>query len=487
MKSTYIYAGLMLLLLSIAGTGCKKQIEVSAPPTSVTGASVYSADAPAIAVLNGIYANISGSSPANTGSIPSVSLYAGLSADELTLWSGIAPYFLNAAAYYQNDLSATPGYGSEFWSAIYPYIFSCNAAIDGINGSGGLSPTVKQQLLGEAKFMRAFFYFYLVNMYGGVPMALTGNFKSNSLLARSVASQVYQQIITDLHDAQKLLSANYLDATLLKNSPDRVRPTSWAATALLARVYLYTGNWVGADSASSILINNSTLFSLSSLDTVFLRASISNNEAIWQLQPVLLSPSNTQDGLAFIIPETGFVTAGNVGVYLSDNLTNAFEAGDLRKTHWIGSIDISDSTYYYPFKYKVNSTDAGIPVTEYYMLLRLGEQYLIRAEARANEGDIPGAQADLDLIRARAGLMGTTASAKSDLISAILQERRVELFSELGQRWFDLKRTGTVDATMAVITPQKTGGRPWNSYQQWYPVLVTDIQLDPNLQQNTGY
>jgi len=353
----------------------------------------------------------------------------------------------------------------------------------------GLTPSVRQQLLGEAKFMRAYFYFYLVNLYGDVPMPLASDYTLSVSLARTASAQVYSQIIRDLHDAQQLLSTTYTDGSAINPSQDRVRPTSWAATAMLARAYLYSGNWTGADSASSVLINNTNLFKLSSLDTVFLRTNLNGNvvnrEAIWQLQPVTSSPANTFDGLLFNMPPTGPSTGTNFGVYLSSGLVNSFDSGDNRKVHWVGNITVLGTTYYYPHKYKVNSTTIGIPVTEHLMLLRLGEQFLIRAEARAEEGNLSGAQADLDTIRARAGLAPTSVSTQTNLLAAIRHERQVELFAELGHRWFDLKRTGTVNGAMLTAEPAKGG--TWNTYEQLYPILIGDIQVDPNLKQNTGY
>jgi hypothetical protein len=487
MKNKYLYLStlLPLFLLATGLLGCKKLITVSPPETAIAQANVYNADATAIAVLTGIYANISNATPVQPGTIPGLTLYTELSGDELTLWSGVSS--LTATAYYTNALTGVlNGYGSEFWANTYPAIFSCNAAIEGLNGSSGLTPAVKQQLLGEAKFMRAFFYFYLVNLYGDVPLALSSDYKINSSLARSSSATVYQQIIADLHDAQQSLSTNFLDASVEQTSSDRVRPTLWAATALLARTYLYNGNWTGADSAASVLIANSSLFGLSPLNNAFLRASLGNNEAIWQLQPVTNNPPNTMDGYVFIIPSTGLSTGGNFGTYLSSFLINSFEPGDQRLTNWTDTITLSGTTYYYPYKYKINSTDPSTPVTEYLMMLRLGEQYLIRAEARAYEGNVGGAQNDLDSIRSRAGLPGTSASTQSTLLSAILHERQVELFAELGHRWMDLKRMTSIDSVMSLVTPQKGGGM-WNSYQQLYPVLYNDLQLDPNLQQNPGY
>ena len=123
------------------------------------------------------------------------------------------------------------------------------------------------------------------------------------------------------------------------------------------------------------------------------------------------------------------------------------------------------------------------------MVLRLAEQYLIRAEANAHSGDLASAIKDLNIIRQRAGL-GTLPSSltQAQVIAAVAQERRIELFAEWGHRWFDLKRTGQVDAVMSEITPQKVGAiTGWKSYQQLYPIPQSERQLNPNLTQNPGY
>src|SRR5207249_4277128 len=129
------------------------------------GASVYSSDATAAAVLTGLYTNLSTTGYLSFG-FRSLSTYAGLSADEFSLWSGVNN--ASQVAYYRNSLSSTT-YGFEFWTFIYPYIFTCNSAIQGLSVSTTLIPAVQQQLLGESKFMRAYFYFYLVNLFGDVP------------------------------------------------------------------------------------------------------------------------------------------------------------------------------------------------------------------------------------------------------------------------------------------------------------------------------
>jgi hypothetical protein len=397
--------------------------------------------------------------------------------------------------------SVSPFVGSELWAPFYNNIYKCNAAIEGLQKSTTLTSAIKQQLLGEAKFMRAFFYFYLVNLFGDVPLALSTDPNVNTLLAKSTKADVYKQIIADLKEAKDLLNSNYPDATLLGTTSERIRPTKWAAQALLARVYLYTGDYANAEVEASGLLDNNSLFTLSSLNTGFLKSNLGNNEAIWQLQPTA-NNLNTADGKIYIIPSTG-PSGSNNPVRLSKFLLNSFEANDQRAVlgNWINRTIYNinagtKDTAYYVFKYKV-ATSTGVAtagaMSEYIMVLRLGEQYLIRAEARARTGsNLSGAIADLDKIRGRAGLSSIAATdpsiSQSALIDTIMHERQVELFCEWGHRWLDLKRTGKVDAVMSVITPLKTNGAiQWRSYQQYYPISQNELNKAPNLTQTPGY
>lgn len=473
-----VYSLLLVIGLLISNIGCRKSIEVKAPTTSLNAANVYAADATAAAVLTGIYAEMSQSN-ANIGltvGLTSLSLFPALSADELMLYNLSNDKYFD---YYSNRLTNTVG---DFWNTIYPIIFTTNAAIEGLNNATSLTPSVKQQLMGEAKFMRALCYFYLVNLYGDIPLAVSTDYEVNRQLPRTPQEKVYQQIILDLKEAQELLNVNYVESDVVtsRSTTDRVRPTKWAATALLARAYLYTGDFNNAEIQSTAVINHTALYSLPALNEVFQKNS---REAIWQLQPVWPDiPSNTGEGAFFILPDTG-PDDNLYPVYLSDSVVNSFEEGDLRKADWVGSVNVEGTTYYYPYKYKIGAVYADI--TEYIMVLRLGEQYLIRAESRAQLDNISGAAADLNVIRTRAGLLGTTATTKATLLTAIQHERRVELFTEWGHRWLDLKRTHTVDAVMSEVTPQKGG--TWSTNWQWYPIPIDDLQKNPNLEQNIGY
>jgi hypothetical protein len=237
------------------------------------------------------------------------------------------------------------------------------------------------------------------------------------------------------------------------------------------------GKWAEAESEATLIINNTAQYETTALTDVFLKNS---KETIWQLQPVNAG-WNTEDARHFIL-----TTAPNDAlnpVYMSSLLSNAFEMDDQRKNEWTGSFTADAVTYVYPYKYK--SASNGDPVTEYLTVLRLGEQYLIRAESRSEQGNIDGAADDVNVIRRRAGLVNTTATDKESILAAVLRERRVELFTEWGHRWIDLKRTGQVDSVMTGITPAKGGS--WETTDQLYPLPATDIQLNPNLVQNAGY
>lgn len=469
---------------------CKKLVDVDPPVANLTTQTAFGDDNSAIAVMTGHFSALSNATFFT--SFTGISQFTGLSSDELTLWSGSSD--VDQQSYYTNALfsNAAESSGDECWP--YPEVYACNTIIEGVSAANTLSTPVKSQLLGEAKFMRALYFFYLVNLYGDIPLPLTTDFEVNRSLSRRSKKDVYEQIIADLLDAQSLLSADFLDGGLNKYLPtkemQRVRPTRWAAIALLARVYLYTGKYDKAESIASSIIDNTSLFGLDALNDVFKKNS---REAIWQLQPVAAG-MNTSDGAVFVLSEAG--PTEYTPVYLSELLLNSFEAGDNRSAlgNWINSVTALGTTYFYPYKYKLGL--GSEPGTEYLMMLRLGEQYLIRAEARAQQNNIPGAVVDVNRIRTRARATATVdvpdplpdlsaSLTKEQLLAAILHERQVELFTEWGHRWFDLKRTGNVDAVMSVVSPLKGG--TWVTTDQLYPIPHFDILRNPNLVQNPGY
>lgn len=465
-----------ILLVAIGSqfTMCAKYVDIDPPATSTTYANVYNKASTAAAVLTGLYASIS-QPGIRSGNLTSISLLSGLSADELTLFDNTNTQLQR---YYLNNLSGqTDAIGGELWNSTYPLIFTANSAIEGLTASA-LQPEVKSQLIGEAKFMRAFLYFYLVNLYGEVPLVTTTNYQQNAVMPRTSKQVVLQQIISDLQEATTLLKNDYVEADALTSnaSTARVRPNAATASALLARTYLYTKDYTGAITNTTSLISDKR-YALEPLSEVF---KSSSQEAIWQLQPVNAG-WNTEDARSFVLPATG--PSSFFPVYLSELLVTKFEDNDQRKSEWTGKVSVGNKDYYYPAKYK--NIDQGAPVTEFNTVLRLSEQFLIRAEARAETGDLDGAKADLLALRQRAGLTAITATTKEDILTAIVRERSVELFTEWGHRWLDLKRTGTIDAVMNAVTVVKGGS--WKTTSQLYPVPLQQLLRNPNLVQNEGY
>jgi len=475
----------LLLGAQLLNTGCKKLVETDPPYTSLNAKNVFENPKTAAAVLTGIYTRMSYDnyySFSGDGVATNLSLIAGLSSDELTLYdvnSGLLPF-------YTNSLLSTSS--PNYWNDYYAYLFKLNSAIEGLESSDGLTEAVRNQLVGESLFLRGYCYFYLVNFYGDVPLVLTSDYEKNAHIARAPKAQVYDQIVKDLTAAAALLSPEFLDGNVTDATSDRVRPTKWAAEALLARVYLYKQDYNNANLQATQVISQSSRFHLTSLDSVFLA---NNREAIWQLQPVVrYTAANTGEGKLFILPSTGPSTNldGYYPVYLSAPLKNSFEGGDKRKSSWTDSVKVGAATYSFAYKYKVSDLNPNGLVKEYLNMFRLGELYLVRAEARTWLGDFAGAKEDLNAIRHRAGLANTTAASDQNaLLEAILKERRVELFTEGAHRWFDLKRWPG-NTLSSIMTPacQAKGGS-WSNNWALYPIPISEIAANPLLSQNAGY
>lgn len=479
-KNVYVFVlGVTALLISF--NSCRKFVEVKPPGTNVNSSNVFDNDATAIAAMTSLYIDLS-----KGQSIGTIFLKMGLAADELDL-SQLGSDELRT--YYKNDYIPQSSGAVFFWTRGYQLIYKANAMLEGLNASKSLSASVKQQLLGEAKFMRAFAYFYLVNLYGDVPIALTTDYKVNTQLPRSPESEVYTMIIADLQDAQKMLHDDYAGKSGVPSGSEteRIRPNRATATALLARVYLYNREYASAEAQATQLISNSRYKVTGvSLDHVFL---MNSDETIWSLQPVGYDGGNSQyntfEGMQFILPPSG-PNYEQFPVYLNHDYTDSLEIGDQRKVVWFANMTAPDHTIYdYSFKYK-----GGFENTErkeYSIVFRLAEQFLIRAECRAKLGDIAGAADDLNVIRYRAGLSNVAPSTESGMLHAIQHERLAELFTEWGHRWFDLKRTGQLNTVMFKATAKKGG--VWQPYKALFPIPQSEILTNPNLtgHQNPGY
>jgi hypothetical protein len=453
----------VFFLLLIWTTGCKKLVEVKGPETQTESSEVFKTDASSTAAVTGIYSKVMSSALSflNGG----ITVYAGLSADELIqneTNSSIQEFFTNSLQ------SSNQLVRKDLWVRAYNLIYEINACIEGLNKSNTLTTATKNQLLGESYFLRAFVYFYMTNLFGDVPLILTTDYTVTGTMSRTNSTIVKSQIKGDLTGAISLLTPEY-------PSVNRARVNRWAASAMLAKVDLYDGNWQEAETAASDVINAGTYSLEKDLSRVFLYTS---NESIFQFMPVAKG-YNTTEANQFVPLNSSSIPTYSISNYLM----LAFEPGDKRAVEWVGRQSVGGTIYAFPDKYKLKPVfSASFVLKEYYVALRLAEQYLIRAESRANMNELSGAIDDIDSVRSRAGLpFIDPAISKAGLLEVIQKERQTELFTEWAHRWFDLKRTKQADA---VLKTRKLG---WNATDTLYPIPGVERTLNPNLSQNDGY
>ena len=463
--------------LLLPGIGCNKYLDQPLPSGEITQANAFVSDNAISAVVTGNFMNMVNEGFFNGGE-NDFAMYT----DEIQYYNLSAPTSIGFL-YYLNELVVND---ANFWAPMYNQINDVNAALTGIQGATA-TLYYKNQWLGESYFNRAVVYFYLTNLYGAVPLALTADYATNNLLSKAPQTQVYQQIVSDLQQARSLLNYSYTNA-YGGTTTDRVRPDRYSATALLAKVYLYEQKWDSAEMMADSVIANTGTYALQPLSSVF---TANGKETIWSIEIPVTNTTAPQQYLNYIGSMPTPIPAGKTPNYYSvyclmdTTLVNTFEPGDGRLTTWVHKDSIagsSGSAFYSPYKYNTLSITAQLPI-----VLRLGELYLIRAEARAEQGNITGAQSDLNAVRNRAGLANTTAVDEASLLTAIMHERRVELFTECGNRFFDLKRWGTIDSVMTAYDIIKGSGATWSDYKQLLPLPSNDLQQDANLTQNTGY
>lgn len=452
---------LISIMSSLISISCEKFVDANDPAGMIPREKVFEDEATSTAAVMTLYGNLR-DNVLLTGDLYGMNVLMGLYADELDYYA--APGQL-MDAFYHHQIVASDEIVKLLWDAAYNLIYMSNSAIEGIEASPDLSLVVKDQLTGEALFIRAITHFYMVNLFGDIPYITTSDYLINKDVSRLPSEEVYDKILADLIRAKSLLTDEYVSA-------ERIRANGYAVSALLARVYLYAQRWQDAETESTILINATDVFELETDPAdEFLKESSS---AILQLKP-MNEGENTREATVFV-----FTSGPPPLMALNPALVNAFDPADLRRQNWIKEITEGSEIWYAPYKYKqIENTGTSL---EYSVILRLPEQYLIRAEARVHLGDLPGAIQDINTVRNRAGLPGTEAASESDILQAISSERIFELFTEFGHRWFDLKRTGQAGAVLSTVKPN------WKSTDVLFPVPESELLLNPNLlPQNLGY
>jgi len=361
-----------------------------------------------------------------------------------------------------HNITSDNGNIESVWSGIYATINIANHVITKVPlvSDPTLTTALRNQLTGEGYFIRALAYFDLARTWGGVPITLTPTTSptSKDSLKRSTVAQVYAQVISDLNAADSLLP--------LPTVQNPVRANKETAWALKARYYLYQQNWAQAENyANQVLADTKNYTLLTPYASFFQPASaVATKESVFELSYSTTYPNGhrtywqppANGGTRQWAPNDAFVALVN------DPTIGGNRSALVAKTSaglWYGNL------YY------------RSPATDPAYVIRIAELYLIRAEARANLDELPGALSDLNAIRTRAGLAGSAAVTQADLLLAIENERRIEFALE-PHRWFDLVRTNRAAAVLGVSDPNK----------YVFPLPLAEIGLAKgNLTQNTGY
>lgn len=431
-KRTLLYAACLATTLSFGA--CESFLGIDPPRDRVVAESAFSDAKTAEATVLGVYVSMNNYNSQFASGLLTL-LLASASDDYYSAFTTYDEYKLN-------NITPSSSYLDRLWSQPYSYINHCNKIIAGLEASS-LNENVKKQLSAEARFVRAFNYFYLTNLFNKVPLITDPDINTANTIGPSTREQLYDFIIADLKIAESDISDDYASTTPGAEA-ERVRPNKKAVSALLARAYLYKGDWKNAETAATTVINDNRYKVLDDINAVFLKNS---QEAIWQLQTVNTTTAGVNTWEGFTIVPALATSRSYYNVYQST--LDAYEANDKRKENWLRPYTVASETFYMPYKYKVRT---GSPVTEYNMVLRLAEQYLIRAEAFLKQGKTKEAIDDINVIRKRAGLLLLPESLPVDQVTLALEkERHLELLGEWGHRWFDLVRTQRAVTVLSAV------------------------------------
>ncbi|MEO6819976.1 MAG: RagB/SusD family nutrient uptake outer membrane protein [Ginsengibacter sp.] len=351
----------------------------------------------------------------------------------------------------------------------------------------------KDRYMGEAKFLRAYFYFNLVRIFGGVPLidkVLESESEIASASTRATSAEIYAFIEKDLTEAILTLPATIPTA-------ENGRVTQYAAQAMLAKVYLYEKKWAQAKGAVDIVINSNQFALMPDYALIWREVGEFSKESIWEVNCIGTTPN--------LGIENYFVTQaprGDNGLGWgfntpSQNLLDAYEPGDVRKaatimfageTLWDGfQVSTKATNPMYNYKSYVSKTKEtfdgdDINTNKNLRILRYGEILLIKAEVENELGNVDAAKSALNQIRARAQLTPSTAATQVDMRNAIYKERRVEMAFE-HDRTFDLMRTGRAGQVLRALGKKYIDGK-----NDLFPIPQGEINLsDGKLIQNPGY
>lgn len=445
------------IMLCFTFSSCEKILETDLPENQMQSETVFENLQTANSVLSGLYAGLFDASPI-AGDQSGYNL--GVYTDDLDFYAlSNTSGLLEIANNTLNEANATT---ASFWASAYQKVYVCNTILEGLENSQGINMADKQRMKGEALTIRSLLFFYLQQIYGDIPYPVTTNYMINQSIAKTPSAEVMSRLESDLQEAVDLLPDTY-------RNTERIFINKKAAQFILAKVYMQQLKSEQAEIVLKAIVQSPLYQFQNDLSKVFLK---SGTHIIWQLKP----RNNTdavKEATAYY-----FVNAAPLYVAASTSLVNSFDVGDLRRQQWMAAVTVGANTWYRIEKYKARSANT----TEYSIVFRLEEAYLLLAEALARQNKITEALPFINPIKQRAGQAVLTASVSQQvLLDEVLKENRKEFFTEMGIRFLSLKRFGLL-GTLVLTKPN------WKDHHQKWPLPQNELLLNTNLKpQNTGY
>ncbi|WP_247235686.1 RagB/SusD family nutrient uptake outer membrane protein [Telluribacter sp. SYSU D00476] len=392
-----------------------------------------------------------------------------------------------------DEMNPTPAnsFLNTVWTTCFATIARSNNILSRLDAVA-LTEAQKNQFRGEALFLRAYSYFYLVRLFGNVPIVEVAFRSPNEIMnfdmTRKPASEVYALIVKDLTEAASLLNGMQLAS--------KSQASAGAARTLLGKVYLTTKQYDQAKSVLKEVIDQKTYSLNPNYKSLFSTGNDELQESIFEIKYLA---GNVAEGNSFssIFTPARFDMAifpgnmqGSGRILPTRQMANAYESGDLRRTASIGdSVRLMTGKYekeLYGLKFVDFTTGIGGDGGVNFTALRYADVLLMYAEALNETGSTDEALTYLNMVRNRAGLQPLSGLPQSEIRLALEQERKVEFFLE-GHRWFDLVRTGRLQTVMNKYFQDNGLKFTVANHEVLMPIPLREIDINPNLGQNPGY
>jgi hypothetical protein len=352
----------------------------------------------------------------------------------------------------------------SLWGSIYNTVYIANFILERLPEVPGVPAAQRDKVLATAHFLRGYAYFVALYSFGGVPLVTETAIDANRNIPRATESDLLAFILDDYNAAVGKLPVQPANAGFAG---------SYALNAAFAKYYLYIGNWAKAEQHATAVIS-SNQFSLEPSFATLVTEDFTD-EAIFEMGYTLNDdPGTSATGLNNIFVGRREMIPSNEVVVALASIESGERFSSIRfKAELLKGNDNGWSVA----KYGTADEDNNNVV-----VFRLGEMYLIRAEARTQQGKVTEARDDINLLRDRAKAPLVPTVNQSQMIQIIEAERRYELAFE-GNRWYDLVRTGRAKAVMSNFSAN------WKDTYELWPIPQREIQNNPSLvgNQNPGY